>query len=320
VTPIRAGVIGVGQLGAQHARILRDSGNFTLVGVHDIDRDRSAEVARACSTRSFPDSGSLAEECDALVVAVSTSSHEEVATIALSRGCHTLVEKPLTRTVGEATRLLDLAAARGRILGVGHVERFNGVLLACDPYLGEPRFIESRRLAPYQPRGTDVTVILDLMIHDIDLVLGLMDRPLVDVHAIGASVLTGSVDMANARLVFDGGAVADISASRVSMQPFRHLRLYQDTGYFSLDLATGQGTHLRRTDRPPDGAGGIEDLVERIVLEAVDGEPLARELDGFACAIRGEPSRLVSGAKGREALEVAIRITQQIEESADVAT
>jgi len=320
VTPIRAGVIGVGRLGAQHARLLRDNPDFTLVGVHDIDGDRSTEVAGACSTRPFPDSGSLASECDALVIAVSTSSHTEVATIALEGGCHTLVEKPLTRTVEEASRLVDLASQRGRVLGVGHVERFNGVLLACEPYLGSPRFIESRRLAPHQPRGTDVTVILDLMIHDIDLVLGLMDRPLVDVHAIGTSVLTGSVDMANARLVFAGGAVADISASRVSMKPLRHLRLYQDTGYFSLDLAGGRGTHLRRTDRPPDEAAGIEDLVERIPLEAIDGEPLAREIDSFACAIRGAPSRLVSGTKGREALEVAIRITQQIEESAHVAT
>ncbi|MFV1986768.1 MAG: Gfo/Idh/MocA family oxidoreductase [Gemmatimonadota bacterium] len=320
MTPIPAGVIGVGQLGAEHARLLRDSPDFTLVGVYDVDTDRAEEIARINSARSFPDSGSLAGECDAVVVAVPTSAHGDVATVALEHDCHTLVEKPLTRTIEDATRLIHLAAQRGRVLGVGHVERFNGVLLACEPYLDSPRFIESRRLAPYQVRGTDVTVILDLMIHDIDLVLGLVDRPLLDVHAIGASVLTGSIDMANARLVFDGGAVADISASRVSRKPLRQLRLYQDTGYFSLDLATGRGRHLRRTNRPLEEVGGIDDLLESIPLESSDGEPLARELDAFARAIRGEPSRLVSGAKGREALGVAIRITREIEESTNVST
>lgn len=318
--PIRAGVVGVGRLGAEHARILDDLPDFDLVGVHDAVEGRAVEVATACSSRTFHSTESLASECDAVVVAVSTPAHAAVATTCLEHDCHTFVEKPLTRTVDEGAALVDLAARRGTVLGVGHVERFNGIVMACRPYLSEPRFIESRRLAPFQLRGTDVTVILDLMIHDIDLVLGFIDRPLKTVQAIGTSVITGSVDMANARLVFEGGAVADISASRVSLKPLRQLRLYQDTGYFSLDLAARRGVHLRRTDRPLDDVAGIEDLVERVSLEAPEGEPLARELKAFARSVRGESSRLVTGEKGLESLEIAIRITREIEESAHVAT
>ena len=314
---IRAGVVGVGRLGAVHARLLSGSTEFDLVGVHDVDADRSDQVAREYSTRSL-ERDSLLAECEAVVIAVPTPDHAEVACAALEAGCHVLVEKPLAPSLTEADRIVALAGERGRILGVGHVERFNGVLMACRPYLDAPRFIESRRLAAFQPRGTDVTVILDLMIHDIDLVLGLVDQPIVDVQAIGASILTGSIDMANARLTFADGAVADISASRVSLKPFRQLRLYQKSGYFSLDLAGGTGEHLRTTDRPPTEIRGIQDIVERIPLTAVPGEPLARELEAFGAAIRGEPSRLVTGVKGREALDVAIRITREIEESTDV--
>jgi len=315
---IKAGVVGVGRLGGAHARLLAEAAGFELVGVHDIDGSRSEEIAARNECVAFPDTESLASACDAVVVAVPTSAHTEVAELALGANCHTLVEKPLAPTLEEAEHLVAAAAKRDLVLGVGHVERFNGVLLACAPYLDQPRFIESRRLAPFQIRGTDVTVILDLMIHDIDLVLGLVDRPLADVHGVGASVVTGSIDMANARLTFEGGAVADISASRVSLKPLRELRLYQRTGYFSLDLAAGRGVHLRSTGAHPEEVTGIQDLVDRVPLSAQEGEPLARELEAFASSIRGEPSRLVTGAKGRDALEVAIRITRQIEESANV--
>jgi len=313
VRPIRAGIIGVGVLGAEHARLLSSSVAFELVGVHDTDGDRARTVAEAAGTRPADDLGELAERAEAMVVAVPTASHAEVATACLEADCHVLVEKPLTRTIAEADALVSRAHAAGRVLGVGHVERFNGILMACEPYLRSPRFIESHRLAPFQPRGTDVTVILDLMIHDIDLVLGLARAPLSDVRAIGASFMTDSIDLANARLTFEDGAVANITASRVSVKPLRQLRLFQDSGYFSLDLAAGVGEHLRRLDHAPFPVRGVEDLVERIGLTAVAGEPLARELDAFALSIRGEPSRLVTGARGRDALEVAARITHEIE-------
>jgi len=313
VRPIRAGIIGVGVLGAEHARLRSRSTAFELVGVHDIDEPRARTVAESAGTRLAHGASELMERAEAMVVAVPTASHAEVATACLEADCHVLVEKPLARTIAEADALVSRARMAGRVLGVGHVERFNGILMACEPYLESPKFIESHRLAPFQPRGTDVTVILDLMIHDIDLVLGLAQAPLADVRAVGASVMTGSIDIANARLAFEDGAVANITASRVSVKPLRQLRLFQDSGYFSLDLAAGVGEHLRRLDHPPSAVGRVEDLVERIEMTADAGEPLARELDAFALAIRREPSRLVTGDQARDALEVAARITQEIE-------
>jgi predicted dehydrogenase len=296
VTPIRAGVIGVGRLGAEHARLLAASPAFDLVGVCDRDPDRARAVGSAVGAPALDDEA-LASAVDAVVVAVPTAAHAAVAAPLLEAGRHVLVEKPLAPTLDDARGLVALAARSGRVLGVGHVERFNGILLACEPHLGRIRYVDSQRLAAFQPRGTDVTVVLDLMIHDIDLVLGLIPAPLADVQAIGTAVLTDSLDLANARLTFENGAVANISASRVSMKPLRQLRLFQDTGYSSLDLAAGTGEHYRRR------------------RTGVPGEPLARELEAFAAAIRGEPSRLVRGARGLEALEVAGRITRAIEAS-----
>ncbi|MCG8467497.1 MAG: Gfo/Idh/MocA family oxidoreductase [Gemmatimonadetes bacterium] len=316
---VRAGVIGVGRLGATHARLLAASPDFELVGVHDRDAGRATQVAGTFDAVTFASPEDLAAAVDAAVVAVPTVAHLEVASVALEAGCHALVEKPLASTVDEADELIGLATARDRVLGVGHVERFNGALLAVDRWLDRPRFIESLRLAPFQPRGTDVTVILDLMIHDIDLVLALADAPLADVHAVGVPVITPSIDIANARLTFESGAVANITASRASLKPVRELRLFQHSAYFSLDLRGGVGEVYRRR-APEDVADvtGIESLVERHRVTAGEGEPLARELSAFADAIAGRPSRLVSGAAGRDALEVAHRITREIEEFADV--
>lgn len=314
---LRAGVVGVGRLGAAHARILAGSPRFELVGVSDLDGDRAASIARAHGTAALP-VDALCDAAEAVVVAVPTAAHAEVGRRALEAGCHILVEKPLARTVDEADTLVRLARVGDRVLGVGHVERFNGILMACDPWLTRPRYLESVRLAPFQERGTDVTVVLDLMIHDIDLVLALAGGRPVEVHAVGVPVITGSIDIANAWLVFESGTVANITASRVSTRRLRQLRLFQKSGYFSLDLAARTGEHLRRTARTVEGATGIEDLVERVPLVPVDGEPLYRELEAFAAAIRGEPSRLVRGEQAREALDVAIRITREIEEFAHV--
>lgn len=312
-----AGVVGVGRLGSEHARLLAASPRFELTGVSDVDGDRAARVARAHGVPALP-LEALCEAAEAIVVAVPTASHAATARPALEAGCHVLIEKPLARTVPEADELVDLARERGRILGVGHVERFNGILMACEPFLGRPRYLESLRLAPFQERGTDVTVVLDLMIHDIDLVLALAGPGPVAVDAVGVPVITGSIDIANARLAFENGTVANITASRVSRRPLRQLRLFQKSGYFSLDLADGTGEHLRRTGRTADGATGIDDLVERLPLTPLEGEPLRRELDAFADAIDGKPSRLVRGEQAREALDVAIRITREIEEFAHV--
>ena len=313
--PIYCGVVGVGRLGSEHARLLADSPVFRLTGVYDTNRARAAAVASRTGCRCLDSAAALVDVCDAVVVAVPTMEHHQVAAAAIDAGCHVLIEKPIASDEAQARDLVDRAEARGVVLGVGHVERFNGLLEACEPYLERPRFFESLRLAAFQPRGTDVTVVLDLMIHDIDLVLALAGSPLRDVSAVGVSVLSGSVDMANARLAFEDGTVANITASRVSQRPLRQLRLFQRSAYFSLDLAAGRGEIRRRPGRT--GAGPPAEL-ETISIDAIDGEPLARELSAFAAAIRGERSRLVTGVQGCAALAVAMKITREIQEFSDV--
>ena len=318
---IRAGVVGVGHLGAAHARLLSERPGFKLVGIHDRDAERASLVGTESNVCAYTDQAELLAHVDAVVVAVPTAAHYEISQLALEAGCHVLVEKPLASNLTEANQLVGLAEANKRVLAVGHVERFNGMLLAVEESLDQPRFIESLRMAPFQSRGTDVSVILDLMIHDIDLVLALADSPLADVHAVGVPVLSPSIDIANARLIFESGTVANITASRVSIKSLRRLRLFQHNGYFSLNLATGIGEHYRGRDpRDVPEVIGIESIVERVSVQAVEGEPLARELDAFAAAIRGRPSRLVLGSAGRDALAIAIRITTEIEESTNVVT
>jgi predicted dehydrogenase len=328
VNKLRVGVVGVGRLGAEHARILSDLPDCLLAGVCDTDEARAAETAARWKTPALGPAD-LLNRADAVVVAVPTSDHHAVAREALAAGCHVLVEKPLTPTLAEADDLIEFAQAQGVFLGVGHIERFNAAVRACRPYLDDPRFIASQRLARFQPRGTDVPVMLDLMIHDIDLVLGLVDSPVASVHAVGVAVLTGSVDMANARIVFENGAVADISASRVSVNRTRALRLFQPTGYFSLDLAGGSGEFLRRKAdvdpkalwRATGGSGlSLGDLVERIPIRGDSGEPLRLELEAFRDAALQRNSECVAAAEGRAALEVALRIGFEIEQFAHVVT
>jgi predicted dehydrogenase len=326
---MRVGVAGVGRLGAEHARILSELDDCQLVGVHDSRPQQAAAVAARCATEAVDDLSELAVRVDALVVSVPTRAHHDVALQALSAGCHVLVEKPLTPTLEEADDLIELAASKGLFLAVGHVERFNPAIRAGRRFLENPRFIASQRLARYQPRGTDVPVMLDLMIHDIDLVLGLVESQVARVHALGVPVLTQSVDMANARIIFENGAVADISASRVSLERARTLRLFQPSGYMSLDLVSGQGEFLRRKQGvdatelwSAKGVSGISlaDLVERVTITGDQVEPLRLELEAFLDSIRGRDSRSVSAAEGRAALEIALRIERQIELPAHVSS
>ena len=327
MTGLRFGVVGVGRLGGAHARVLQEIPDVELAGVHDTDAGRAREVAEQVGSRSFPEIDDLLECEDAIVVAVTTSAHHAVARAALEAGCNVLVEKPLTPSLEEADDLIALADARGLFLGVGHVERFNPAIRACRPFLKDPRFLACQRLATFQPRGTDVPVMLDLMIHDIDLVLGLVDSEVESVHALGVPLLTDSVDMANARIVFRNGAVADISASRVSAERTRQLRLFQPSGYFSLDLAEGRGEYLRRRKDFDAAAlfkmGGAPELslasvVERVALEAEPVEPLRLELEAFRDVLLGLPSDAATAADGRAALAVALRVGNEIERSSHV--
>lgn len=324
MTRLRFGVLGVGRLGSVHARVVDELPAAELVGVYDRDAGRAGEVAAARGCRAYADADALLSDVDAVVVAVTTSEHHGVAVAALENGCHVLVEKPLTPTLEEADDLIARAKAAGLVLAVGHVERFNPIIRACAELLDDPRFITCLRLARFQPRGTDVSVALDLMIHDIDLVLGLVESPVERVEAIGVALLSDRVDMANARLTFANGAVADISASRASLLPARELRVFQPSGYLSLDLAKGEGEFLRRRSIPGPSAHaqtpGLEDLVERQAVVGDGAEPLRAELEAFVAAIRGETSRIVRGREGRAALDVALRIQTAIEATDHAAT
>lgn len=258
--PLRTCVVGVGRVGAEHARILSELVGSRLVGIHDIDGNRGEEIARKLNVQHFPALDSLLAETEAVVVAVPTAAHAEVTRAALEAGNHVLVEKPPAATLEQADRLIRAAEERSLHLGVGHVERFNGAVRLARRFLNGPLFIESLRLSPFPGRGTDVTVVLDLMIHDIDLVLGLVGCPVATVHAVGVPVISGSVDIANARLLFENGAVANITASRVSAERKRRLRLFQPSGYMSLDLIAGKGEYLRRRKPLPAGQVAMASL------------------------------------------------------------
>lgn len=317
MSDLRFGVAGVGRLGRVHARILTELQGVELVGVYDTNPDAASEVAATRGCGAFGTAETLFSGCDAVVVAVPTTAHHEVTVSALEAGCHVLVEKPLAETLEEVDDMIAQADAAGRLLAVGHVERFNPVIRASRELIRNPRFLSCTRLARFQPRGTDVAVTLDLMIHDIDLVLGLVDSPVRSVQAIGVPLITDTVDMANARLTFENGAIADVSASRVSANPARELRIFQESGYMSLDLASGTGEFLRRRS-----SGGLSDdlaslsladFVERQEIRGDGGEPLKAELGAFVDAIRGRTSGIVTGVEGREALAVALNISQEIE-------
>jgi predicted dehydrogenase len=318
---MKAGVLGVGSLGYHHARILREVPGAEMAGVYDDDPARLEQVSAELGVRAFRTRDELFESVDAAVIAVPTTAHAEVALAAIDAGVHLLIEKPIAHTLAEAEAIVDAAAARKLVVATGHVERFNGALRACEPYLDDPRFIESHRLAPFNPRGTDVAVVLDLMIHDIDLVLSLAGRGVESVDAVGVPVLTPGADIANARISFEGGAVANITASRVSFERMRKIRFFQHSGYMSLDLAAGTGEFLRLKPgaRMPEGEVGVAallGLVERIELKGDGTEPLRAELAAWVAAVRGEAPLVVSGEDGRDALAVALRIMERIEQHA----
>jgi predicted dehydrogenase len=320
----RVGVIGAGALGQHHVRILRDLAADAFVGFYEADAARAAAVSEQLGVRAHASLEALLAECDAVSIVVPTTAHHTVARLALGAGCHVFVEKPFTVTLEEADELIAQARTAGLVVQVGHVERVNRAVRAALPYVDAPRFIESDRLAPFNPRGSDVAVVLDLMIHDIDLVCTLVGDRVSDVKATGIPVLTPQLDIANARLEFANGAVANVTASRVSRERVRKLRLFQRSGYLSLDLAAGTGEFFRmRGDLDPTLLAtqprALEEFVERIALEAPEAEPLRLELSQFLDAIAGRAPVAVTGEDGREALAVALRIMREIERTLPTA-
>jgi predicted dehydrogenase len=314
--PLPVGVVGVGSLGCHHARLYASLSEARLVGVFDTRPARAAEIAGQYGTRAYPSLDALLADVEAVSVVVPTSVHHEVGLAALASGRHVLMEKPLAATLDQARALVGAAERAGVILQTGHVERFNRALRAAAPYLASPRFIESDRVAPFATRGSDVAVILDLMIHDLDLVLSLVREPVADVRASGIGVMTPSVDIATARIEFASGAVANLTASRLARERVRKLRIFQPSGYFSLDLAAGKGEYLRlRADAARALAAGASDLaalVERVPLDAPEAEPLGLELGNFVRAVRGGEPPAVTGADGLSALALAFRVMEAV--------
>ncbi|MEZ4414615.1 MAG: Gfo/Idh/MocA family oxidoreductase [Gemmatimonadota bacterium] len=327
--PLAMGVVGVGSLGFHHARILGQLEGVTRVGVYDTDRARAATVSEQLGVPAFDSLEELLARLDAVVVATPTHSHESVACAALERGVHVFIEKPIAPSLASADRILEAAARTQAQVQVGHVERFNAAVLAAQEYLQTPLFIEVHRMAPFVPRSTDVPVVLDLMIHDVDLVRAFVGQPIESIAATGVPVITGLADIANARLTFEGGAVANLTASRVSMERMRKIRVFQRSGYLSLDLARGTGEFLRlrgglpaleglRAGDPVPVSGGqaweaaLAALVERIPIVGGEGEPLKRELESFRDVLSGGGTPIVSGLEGRDALAVALSIEELI--------
>ncbi len=314
--PVRVGVVGAGALGFHHIRLLKKIDGADLVGFYDHNAGRSAQVSKELETTAFPSLAALLDRVEAVTVVVPTPAHVEVGLAVLERDLHALIEKPLADTLPGAEQLVNTARERGVCLQVGHVERFNRAVRAATAYLDEPRFLQTERLAPFQPRGTDVAVILDLMIHDLDLILELVRSEVGEVRATGVPILTPHVDIANARVEFANGAVAVITASRVSRERTRKLRIFQPTGYFSLDLAQGNG-HFYRLKSGWQGVvtTRMEDIVDHVKLEAPEAEPLKLELESFLRAVRGDGDVVVTGAAGLHALTLAYRVADAINAS-----
>ena len=287
--------------------------------------DRAAEVSGELGVRRYSDEESLLADVDAVTIVVPTPAHYSVAKAALDAGKHVFIEKPITATIEQAEELLDTANRHGALVQIGHVERFNRAVRAALPYVSRPRFIESERLALFNLRGSDVAVVLDLMIHDIDLVLTLVGDTAEEISAVGVPVLTPMLDIANARVTFSSGAVANITSSRISRDRVRKIRIFQESGYMSLDLAAGTGNFFRLKEkldpaRALTGPVNITDFVDHVPLTAPEGEPLRLEFDAFVSAIRGESGVVVTGEDGKRALAVALRIVAEIERTRPALT
>ena len=315
---IRAAVIGVGNLGQHHARVYSQLPGVQLVGVVDADEARAKEVAKKLKAEAFTRPEQLMGKVDAVSVVVPTALHTEVALPFLKAGVHCLIEKPLTTDLAEADLLIDAARASGALLQVGHIERFNPAILALKEFKGQPLFIEAHRLGPYSPRNTDIDVVLELMIHDLDIVLALVGRKVLSVQSIGLPVLSHTEDIANVRLAFEGGCVANLTASRVTMSKQRKIRIFMREAYLSVDyLAKEVKVYRLKDGADPTQAGSLLGLAKMVTSETLkikDEEQLKLELESFADAIKGRKRPVVNGEDAREAIALGLEIRRQMAE------
>jgi predicted dehydrogenase len=308
---LKTGVFGVGSLGQWHARIYSELETVDLVGVHDVNHDRAKEIADRYNTRAFDTVDELAKSIEAASVVVPTDKHIEVFNCLAGHGLHMLMEKPIAATTAEAEEMVNTAKDKEIILQVGHVERFNPVIGFLDEQLTSPRFIEAIRLAPYpppregnKPRGTEVSVVLDLMIHDLDIILHLVRSPVTSISATGVSVLSVTEDIANVRISFANKCVANVTASRISREQMRKIRVFQEDTYLSLDYMNQEGLLCRKS----------ETGIETIPVPIDKNEPLAVELSSFVDCVLTKDDPIVNGEHGSEALKIAVEICRIIRE------
>ncbi len=299
---IRVGVIGVGDFGRNHVRVFRDLLGAELVGIHDADPERARQVAAEFDTQAFPSVAQLAENIDAACVAVPTKLHARISSELLQHGVDVLVEKPIASSVAEADKLIAEAKKADRILQVGHLERFNPAVVAVQKIVSRPLFFEVHRLGVFSPRSLDVDVVFDVMIHDLDILLALLHSPARDIQAVGIPVLTDKVDIAHARIEFESGAVANVTASRVSTERVRKLRFFQAREYISVDYTRQDVTRIRVVGE------GSQPAIDFEKLPAEPEEPLKAELRSFLAAVRERKTPLVDGEAGRRALDLAERV------------
>lgn len=308
---IKVGVIGVGYLGRFHAQKYAAMDDVELVGVADVDRERAESVAAECSTSPYTDYCALLDRVDAVSIVVPTIYHHQVASSCLERGVDLLVEKPMTTTLEEADDLIGWADEKKCILQVGHLERFNPAVLAMQPLLNNPLFIEAHRLSVFKNRGTDVDVILDLMIHDIDIILSIINSPIKDIHTVGAPVITQLTDIANARIVFENGCTANVTVSRISMDNMRRMRIFQPGKYLSVDF-TKKEVMAIKLKQGNANALPLPDISKHGFKQQ---DVLELELKDFISNVRNRTKPIVSGTEGRRALDVALRVISQIKEN-----
>ena len=309
----RVGVVGAGALGQHHARIYGELESAELKGLYDVDSERAREIADKNGTRAFASLQELIAEVEAVSVVVPTDLHRDVAGQCIENNVHVLIEKPIASTTAEAGELVNMAKEHDVIVQVGHVERFNPVLEYLERVARNPRFVEAHRLAPYpppraglHPRGTEVSVVLDLMIHDIEVILHLVQSPVKAIHAVGAPVLSSSEDIANVRLAFENGCVANVTASRISPERLRKIRVFLDDAYISLDYQQQSGEYYRKA--------GMSFEREEIPIER--GEPLSNQLRSFVQCVVQHDLPMVTGEHAAEALKIAVAIIDRLSEGA----
>ncbi|MBI9070001.1 MAG: Gfo/Idh/MocA family oxidoreductase [Melioribacteraceae bacterium] len=324
---IKLGVIGTGHLGKFHVKLSKLLKDGELVGIYDQNKEQAAKICEEFGTTSFDDINELIKKVDAVIIVATTSAHYEVCKMALEAGKHVFVEKPITSTIQEAEEIVAIAKKMNLKLQVGHIERFNPALVSLEKYNLEPKFIQTDRLAQFNPRGTDVAVVLDLMIHDIDIILSLVKSEVKDIMASGIAVVSDSIDIANARIEFENGAVANVTASRISQKKMRKMRMFQRDTYLALDFNTGESEVFRLTDPEKNisesffalGEMGVGDKKKLLVYEQpqkLELNAMQHELQLFVNAIVNDEEPVVTGNDGLRALKIADIILKKIEESA----